>query len=291
MRQVTCVLDARAVLGECPRWSVAEQALYWVDIARCQLHRFAPASGEHRTRDFAQPVGCFAFRRSGGFVLAMKDGFALLDGWEDEPRPVGPQVLGGIPENRFNDGRCDSRGRFWAGTMDGTRRLANGTLYRLDPDLTVRRMAGGVLTANGLAFSPDDRTMYWSDTPNHVVHAFDFDAERGVIGHQRVFAAFPVGEGRPDGAAVDADGCYWSGLYEGGRVVRLSPRGDVLEEVPVPARHCTMIAFGGPDLRTAFVTTARQGLTEAELTDLPLSGGLFSFRVDVPGLPDHDFAG
>lgn len=291
MRQVACVLDAKAALGECPRWSPAEQALYWVDIARRELHRFDPASGATATRAFDQPVGCFAFRRDGGFVLAMRDGFALLDRWDAEPRPVGPRVLADIPDNRFNDGRCDSRGRFWAGTMDGTRSKSNGALYRLDPDQSVHLMAEGVLTANGLAFSPDDRRMYWSDTPRHVIHVFDFDATHGTIDGRRVFAEFPHGQGRPDGAAVDAEGCYWSGLYDGGRVVRLSPEGQILEEVPIPSRHCTMVALGGPDLRTAYVTTARQGLADPELQDRPQSGGIFSFRVDVPGLPDHDFAG
>ncbi|HYC03970.1 MAG TPA: SMP-30/gluconolactonase/LRE family protein [Azospirillaceae bacterium] len=291
MYQVDCVLDARAALGECPRWDATSKRLYWVDIARQELHRFDPATGTDEKRTFDQPVGCFAVRAKGGFVLAMRDGFWLLDEWEGTPRPVEPQVEAHLPENRFNDGRCDAQGRFWAGTMDGTKKAANGTLWRLDPDLSLHRCASGTLTSNGLAFAPDGRTMYWSDTPNHIVRAYGLDPDTGALGAPRTFATFAWARGRPDGAAVDSEGCYWSALYDGGRVVRLSPEGRLLAEVAIPSRHCTMIAFGGEDLRTAYVTTAAQGLDAEELARRPRSGGLFAFRVDVPGLPEHRFGG
>jgi sugar lactone lactonase YvrE len=288
---VECVLDARAALGECPRWSQAEAKLYWVDIPARMFHCFDPATGEDRSHSFAQKLACFALRRQGGFVLGLEDGFALLDHFDGEPQPVGHQVEVDRPDNRFNDGRCDSLGRFWAGTVDGTKKLANGALYRLDTDHSVHQMAGGALTANGLAFSPDERTLYWADTPNHIVYAYALDLASGLIDQRRSFATFPFGQGRPDGASVDEAGFYWSALYAGGRLVRISPDGQIVAEVPIPALNCTMIGFGGADLRTAYVTTARQGLSEEELAARPLSGGIFSFRVDTPGLPEHLFAG
>jgi sugar lactone lactonase YvrE len=291
VKPVDCVLDARAALGECPRWDLAEAKLYWVDIPARLLHCFDPSTGTDISRSFEQKLACFALRRSGGFVLALEDGFALLDRFDGEPQPILPQIEAHRPDNRFNDGRCDSMGRFWAGTLDGTKKLENGALYRLDPDLSIRRMAAGVTTANGLAFSPDERTLYWADTPKHVIHAYAFDRAEGTIGARRIFASFPLGNGRPDGASVDEAGFYWSALYAGNRVVRISPEGEIVAEIAIPALNCTMIAFGGADLKTAYVTTARQGLNADDLAANPLSGGIFSFRVDVPGLPEHRFAG
>lgn len=291
MRQVQLVADVRAALGECPRWRGDEARLYWVDIPARRLCRTDPTTGETESRTFEQPAGCFAFREGGGLVLAMKDGFALLSAFEGDLEPVAPPLFAHRPDIRFNDGRADARGRFWAGGMNMAKTASDGPLFRLDPDGTTTEMAGGVLTANGLAFSPDHRTLYWADTPEHVVWAFDFDLERGELGARRVFHQFPLGQGRPDGASVDEEGFYWSALYDGGRVVRLSPAGEIVETVAVPTRHCTMIGFGGHDRRTAFVTTARQGLTEAELAQWPDAGGVFSFRVDVPGMVEFDFAG
>jgi sugar lactone lactonase YvrE len=291
MRQIDLVADARAALGECPRWHAGEGRLYWVDIPNKRLCRTDPATGETEHRDFAAPVGCFAFRAGGGFVLGMKDGFARLEDFHGTAQPFGPQIAAARPDIRFNDGRADARGRFWAGTMNMAKTASDGALYRLTANGEVSEATGGVLTANGLAFSPDNRTLYWADTPQHVIWAFDLDLESGELSGRRVFRAFPHRQGRPDGASVDAEGCYWSALYDGGRVVRLSPGGEILEEVAIPARHCTMIGFGGPDRQTAFVTTARQGLTEAELERWPHAGGVFSFRVETPGLAEFDFAG
>ncbi len=290
-RQIDCVLDAKAALGECPRWSAEDAKLYWVDIPARLLHCFDPSTGTDIQRGFDQKLACFALRRSGGFVLGLEDGFALLDRFDGDIEPIQPQVEAHRLDNRFNDGRCDSLGRFWAGTLDGTKKLANGALYRLDPDRTIRLMTEGATTANGLAFSPDERWLYWADTPKHIVQAYPFDLKAGTIGTPRTLISFPFGQGRPDGASVDEAGFYWSALYAGNRVVRISPEGEIVAEVPIPALNCTMIAFGGDDLRTAYVTTARQGLSDEELSANPLSGGIFSFRVDVPGLPEHRFAG
>jgi sugar lactone lactonase YvrE len=221
----------------------------------------------------------------------MKEGFARLAGFDAEPEPYGEPPVRDRPEIRFNDGRADARGRFWAGTINEAKTAADAALYRLDPDGHVAQQASGVTTANGLAFSPDGKTLYWADTPRHTIWAYDFDLHRGLISNRRVFHEFPHGQGRPDGASVDCEGFYWCALYAGGRVVRLSPEGRIVQEVAIPARIPTMIAFGGDDLKTAFVTTARKGLDAAELEATPHAGGVFSFQVDVPGMAEFEFVG
>jgi sugar lactone lactonase YvrE len=285
---VELALDAQALLGECPRWSVREQVLYWVDIAAHTLNRLDPVGGTNAARAFPEPVACFAERQGGGFVLAMRNRFALLDHFDAPLRWLG-ETVDVPPEGRFNDGRCDQAGRFLAGTIDFNE--SRGALYRLDAHGDVQRLAYGVRSANGLAFSPDGRRIYWSDTRNHIVRAYPYGASGDDLGAATTFADFVPGSGRPDGAAVDAEGCYWSALYDGGRVVRFAPDGRRLVEVRVPARHVTMLAFGGADLRTVYVTTARQQLAPDELRRRPRSGGIFSFRATVPGLPEPMFAG
>lgn len=285
------ILDARAELGEGPRWHAREKRLYWVDIARNELHRFDPATGVDECRRFSAPVGCFAFRAGGGMVLAMKDGFATVADWASAPVPFGPQILAEQPDLRFNDGRTDPAGRFWAGTVDGTKHARLAALYRLDPDARLERIEGGMLTCNGAAFTADGRRFFHADTPSHAIRVYDCDPAGGTLSGMRVLHRFPLGQGRPDGGSVDAEGCYWTALFDGGRVVRLSPEGEILAQIALPAKRPTMIAFGGEDLRTAYVTSARVGMTAQELAEQPLSGGIFTFRVDVPGVPEWPFAG
>jgi sugar lactone lactonase YvrE len=285
-----CVLDARASLGECPVWSRAEQALYWVDINAPSLNRFDPASGENRAMPMPMSIGCFALRERGGFVVALRDGIwlARADGTLERKVAVAPYDPA---HHRFNDGRCDPQGRLFAGTMNEKRDAASAALYRLDPDFTLTEVVGGLTISNGLAWSPDGRTMYHTDTPAQTINAYTFDAPSGTPSAQREFARF-TGEGdRPDGAAVDSEGCYWIALYGGGRVLRLSPAGTILAECAVPARCPTMCAFGGGDLKTLYVTSARQRRDAAELARLPQSGALFALSVDVPGLPEPAFVG
>jgi sugar lactone lactonase YvrE len=288
--EFTCVLDARALLGECPVWSVAEQALYWVDINAPALNRFDPASGMNRVMPMPAAIGCFALRRNGGFVVALRDGFwfAAADGTLE-------RKVAGAPydpaHHRFNDGRCDPQGRFWAGYMNERRDANSAALIRLDPDLTMTRVLGDMMISNGLAFSPDGRTMYHTDTPTHVIHAYDFDAATGTPSNRRVLARFTGETDRPDGAAVDAEGCYWTAFYRGGRVLRIAPTGETLAAIPFPGLCPTMCAFGGADLRTLYVTSASQGRTPDELARYPQSGGVFALPVRVAGIPTPLFAG
>ena len=284
----TCVLDVRASLGECPIWSQAERALYWVDINAPSLNRFDPATGAHRSMPMPASIGSFALRQSGGFVVALRNGiwFANAHGALEQNVAAPPYEPGHF---RFNDGRCDPQGRFVVGSMNENRDGDSAALYRLDDRLTLTRLFGHMTISNGLAWSPDGATMYHADTPTRTVRAFDYPAGDGVPANGRTFAQW-TGEGeRPDGATVDSAGNYWVAFYRGGKVVQLSPAGRTLAEYPVPAMCPTMCAFGGDDLRTLYVTTARQQRDEAELARLPQSGSLFAMRVPVPGLPETLF--
>ncbi|HEX8012147.1 MAG TPA: SMP-30/gluconolactonase/LRE family protein [Casimicrobiaceae bacterium] len=285
-----CVLDVKASLGECPVWSVDEQVLYWVDINAPSLNRFDPLTGRNTAWPMPSSIGCFALRERGGFIAALRDGFWLVDPSGKPERKVVDAPYDPA-HHRFNDGRADARGRLWAGSMNEKRDASSAKLYRLDPDFSLTAMISELMISNGLAWSPDGRTLYHADTPTRTVSAWDFEAETGAIANRRTFVHFAGEADRPDGAAVDREGCYWSALYRGGKLARISPRGELVVEFALPAMCPTMCAFGGPDLKTLFVTTARQQREPAELARLPQSGGLFAARVDVPGLAEPKFAG
>jgi sugar lactone lactonase YvrE len=254
------------------------------------LNRFDPATGNNRAMPMPSSIGCFGLRRQGGFVVALRDGIwlARADGTLE-------RKVAGAPydpaHHRFNDGRCDPQGRLFAGTMNEKRDAPSAALYRLDHDFRLTEVLGSLTISNGLAWSPDGRTMYHADTPTRTVNAFAFDATTGTPSNRRVLAHFDDETHRPDGAAVDSEGCYWTTFYGGGSVARLSSAGTVLAAYPLPAMCPTMCAFGGADLKTLYVTSARQRRDDAELARLPQSGGIFALRVDVPGLPEPAFAG
>jgi len=286
---VDLLLDAGALLGESPRWSASESRLYWVDIDAHRIHRTDPATGTDEIMQLDGPVGCIAPRAGGGLIAALKTGCALIDAWGDAPRAFGEPVLADLPDQRFNDGCVDAAGRFWVGSLTADKANPHATLYRVDHDATLTPMIGGLMTSNGAAFSPDGRTFYHADTPTHRIDAYDADPASGTLSGKRTFHQFEQGNGRPDGAAVDAEGCYWSALWDGWRIVRFSPAGELLQTVELPVQRPTMIAFGGPDLQTAFVTSAGKNLTDEERKAQPHAGGIFSFRVDVPGLIQQEF--
>ena len=284
------MLDVRASLGESPVWSAAEQVLYWVDINAPTLNRFDPATGRNVAMPMPESIGCFAPRRAGGFIVALRDGIwlARADGALERKVAAAPYDPA---HHRFNDGRCDASGRFFAGTMNEKRDAASAALLRVDADFAVTPILADITISNGLAWSPDGRTMYHADTPTLTVHAYDYDTATGTPRNRRVFAQWSGETDRPDGGAVDSAGNYWSAFYRGGKVVQISPQGRTLAEFEVPAMCPTMCAFGGPDLKTLYVTSARQMRDADELARLPQSGGIFSMRVDVPGLPEPAFAG
>lgn len=293
--QATLVLDARAELAECPLWSVAEQCLYWIDIAGRRLHRYDPATSLDRVWWVPCEPGCIALADGGGLVAALRDGF-----YRFYPEQSRLHKLADAPydtlDTRFNDGRCDASGRFWAGAMYQPRTSEQAAMYCLEQGTVCLGWGPqeglGVKVSNGLAFTLDGGALFQSDTPNHVIYRFGFDAATGQVGERSVFARLPgkgeeaVYGGRPDGAAIDMEGCYWSAQYEGGRVLRFSPDGEIIGVVHVPVLRPTMIAFGGADLRTLYITSAREGATEEELARQPQAGGIFAVRLDVAGRPE-----
>ncbi len=294
------VLDARARLAECPLWSDGERRLYWVDIAGRAIHRFDPSTGGDEQWAVPAEPGCIALARSGGLVAALRDGFYRFDPASGKLRKIAdaPYDTGRM---RFNDGRCDAAGRFWAGAMFEARTAPVASMYCLEGD-AVREAWGpaeglGVTVSNGLAFGIDGRSVFQSDTIAHVIYRFDFDAAAGRVRNRRVFARMDDDRtaagygGRPDGAAVDCEGGYWSAQYEGSRVLRFGPGGEIRGVIRVPARRCTMVAFGGPALRTVFITTAREGAGDEELARHPHAGGLFACEVDVAGRSEPHYAG
>lgn len=279
------VLDVKATLGECPLWSAAEQVLYFVDIKRSTIHRFDPASDLHSQIVLPEEVGCIGLARGGGFAAGLRSGIWLLgsDGTLLRKLADNPEDQ---RTSRFNDGMVDPRGRFIAGTVDETRSLGTAALYGCSAS-GLKLLKGGLLTSNGTAFSPDGRTLYHSDTLRYVVYAHDYDLATGAISATREFIRFQptsTDRSRPDGAAVDEEGCYWTALFEGGRVARYAPDGRLVAEYAVPALCPTMLAFGGADRRTLYVTTASVDRSADELARYPHSGSLFAVRVDVPGL-------
>jgi sugar lactone lactonase YvrE len=290
-RTVDIALNARAELGEGPRWHGGERCLYWVDIARNELHRFDPLNGTDEMRRFDASVGCFAFRAGGGLLLAMKDGLARIDGWEGPLVPFGERIFADRPDLRFNDGRTDPAGRFWVGSVNIAKSARDAALYRVDPDGSITLVEGGMLTCNGTAFNAEGTAFRHADTPSHELRSYDVDAVAGTLSGRRVLRRFPEGRGRPDGGSFDAQGHYWTALFDGGRVVRISAEGEILATVELPVSRPTMIAFGDDDLCTAYVTSARTGLSKEQLVAQPHAGAIFSFRVDVPGLPEWPFGG
>lgn len=274
-------------LGESPLWHPGKAALYWIDIPGCAVHRLHPESGAHHSWAMPAEPGCIAYRSDGGLMVALRGGIAKLDTSTGELTMLvaAPYDTG---TTRFNDGRCDPMGRFWLGTIYEPRDKALAALYCLDRGI-LRPGVNPVTVSNGVAFSKDGTTLYHADTAAHTIRAYAFEAKTGVIGSGVVLHHFnddrtsPDYGGRPDGAAVDSEGAYWCAMFEGGRLLRLSPSGDILQEISLPLRCPTMMAFGGEDLRTLYVTSARHNRGEQELERFPLSGCVLSIRVDVPG--------
>lgn len=277
---------ARCTIGESPVWMAGESALYWVDIGQSRLHRLCDET--HESFALPETVSAIAPAAAGGFVAAARRGFARLEFNAGEIRhaALAPLPAAG-PDIRMNDGALDRQGRFWAGSMPSPPEPADpqGHLFRLD----TRGMAdvrGGLLTQNGLAFSPDGRTMYLSDSHPAVsrIWAFDYDTETGTPSNQRVFAERETIGGRPDGATVDCDGCYWIAASDGGRIVRLTPAGAVDAVIEVPTRNPTNICFGGPDLSTLFITSLTPAGPDQQ------AGNLFVLATPWQGIAETPFA-
>jgi len=294
--EVRCVVDASAHLGESPVWSVEEQALYWVDIgdwpgnsAPASVNRFDLASGATRHWTLPQAVGCMALHASGGAVVALASGVFRLDFATQALTPLAPATYD-LSTLRLNDGKCDRAGRFWVGTcLSPDPRVKEGTghLYCLQGN-ELKAKVDGISVANGLAWSPDSRVMYFTDSRQRTVWAFDYDIERGTVSNRRVFVQAPSGVVL-DGATVDAEGGYWVALYNSGKIARYRPDGTLDREIHLPVTKPTMLAFGGRDLTTLYVTSASHRLTREELAAQPFAGRILALEPGVCGLPEPKF--
>lgn len=287
---VRVAVQAEALLGEGPMWSARDRRLLWVDILAPAVHVSDPESGEDRVIQVQELVAAVTPRASGGFVATARSGLRVLN-----EAGLGAVLAAPIAEGaplRLNDGACDRRGRFWVGSLALDSTPDAGALHRIDADGTARVMQSGLHVANGIGFSPDDRTMYLTDSARRRIDAFDFELETGRIASRRPFVQFAEGEGVPDGLTVDAEGGVWVALWDGWRVQRHEPGGAVSHRIHLPVPRPTSCAFGGPGLATLFITSARVRLSAVELAEAPLSGSVFA--VDVPGahgLPHAEFAG
>lgn len=288
--QAHSILHAQAALGEGALWNPETARLYWVDIEGRALHVFDPATGRDDSFPTGERIGTVVPLHGGAVLVALQNGIHRLD-----PATglltllVHPLTE---PSLRFNDGKCDPAGRFWVGTFDLLERPHAGTLYRLDPDGRLHVVLRGITNSNGLAWSLDRTTMYYIDTPTRAVQAFDYDHATGVIDRPRVIIRFSEAGGWPDGMTLDAEGKLWVGLWGGGRVQRHDPAtGALLQTVTVPAPHTSSCAFGGPDLATLFITTARGGLSPEQLEEFPLSGDVFAAEPGVRGVPAYFYGG
>jgi xylono-1,5-lactonase len=290
MRNPECVWDAHAQLGEGPLWSVREQALYWVDILGHRLHRYSLTEGQ-RTWQFDQEISALAERAgNGGLIVTRRHGFAAFDPVTGELRHLA-DIEAHIPGNRFNDGKCDKFGRFWAGTMDFDGKKATGSLYRLSPDLSFEPVDADYIVTNGPTWSGDHKTLYHNDSVNGRVYAFDFEPETGKVSNKRLFLQFAKEDGSPDGMTTDAEGRLWIAHWGARKVTRHDAEGRVLCTIELPCSQVTSCTFGGPDLRTLYITTAAVGLPPEQLNREPLAGGLFAIDLDIAGMPAYAFKG
>lgn len=290
MNTPQCVWNAHAALGEGPLWSVREQALYWVDILNHRLHRYGPQE-ERRNWQFDQEICALAERAEApGLIVTLRHGFAFFDPATEKLTQLA-QPEADLPANRFNDGKCDRQGRFWAGTMDFAASEPSGALYRLSPDLTCTRMDANYAVTNGPAWSSDQKTMYHNDSVNRRVYAFDFDLTAGALSNKRLFLELNEQDGCPDGMTTDAAGGLWIAQWDAGKLTRRDAEGKVLQTIHLPCSQVSSCTFGGPDLTTLYVTTAATGLSQQQLEREPLAGGLFAIEMNITGVAADVFNG
>ena len=288
---VELLVDAHAQVGEGPLWDEEQQVLYWVDILSSLLYIYDPATGENRGLDVGRHVGTVVTRASGGLMLAVQNGFASFD-LETQELTLIANPEAHITGNRFNDGKCDPAGRFWAGTMAYENPTNQGSLYRLDTDLSVHKIFGDVAISNGIIWSLDHTTMYYIDTLRKNVRAFDYADDTGDISNERVIITVPEEIGMPDGMAIDSEGMLWVAHYGGSCVSRWNPKtAQLLLKIDLPVTQVTACAFGGPNLDILFITSAAQELDAAELARQPLAGGLFAIKTPYQGVLSFRFGG
>lgn len=289
MPECVCVAPTGCLLGEGPLWSPTEGFLWWVDIKRAKLHRHNPKTGNTRRYDLPLRASALALA-DGGLIMIGDLEIGRYDTATEHYETVAK--LNEPKGFRTNDGGMAPDGSFWFGTMDDSGTLPEGQYYRLQSDMTIERIGlPEVLVTNTMQFSPDGRTFYTSDSAEQMILAFDFDPDSGVLSHRRVFASTLEAGCYPDGSVVDAEGYLWNAQWAGSRVVRYAPDGSIDQIVKLPVSRPTSCAFGGADLRTLYITSARFGLSDAALDRQPMAGSLFALQVETPGLPVPEFGG
>lgn len=285
--QAELILNAKATLGEGPAWDSKTQTLYWVDILEKRIY-----AGTQILAQLDDVIGCLAPRKNGHLILSLSEAEGRLGFADLEPDTAQLTVLTTLDEiqtNRVNDGKCDPAGRFLAGTMDMNEKDPNGALYSFDGK-QVTRLLDGITISNGLAWSVDHKIFYYIDTPTRAVKAFDYDLATGQIENPRVAVYIPESLGWPDGMTSDTDDNLWIAIWGGAQMTKWNPRtGKLLEQIPVPALHTSSCVFGGKDMNELYVTSARVGMSEADLKKYPLSGGLFKVITNVGGMPTFEF--
>lgn len=287
--KVDIAVRERFVLGECPNWDAENNRLLWADIMGQKIHALSLADGARQSWGFESEVGCFGLTDKGRWVVALKSDVILFDP-ETGAREKIASVDGNNPMSRTNDGKIGPDGAFWIGTMDqNAEKKPVAGLYRVTGDGTVEHKVGGVKISNGLAWSPDGRAMYHSDSRGPWVNRWEFDPQTGDIAKCARFLDLDDTLGRPDGAATDIEGCYWSAGVSAGNLNRFSPDGTLLMSIPVPAPSPTMPCFGGPDMKTIFLTSLTENYDQQKLDAYPEAGMVFSLRVDVAGVPVTKF--
>lgn len=285
------VVDIRAKIGEGPCWDTENNLLYWVDIMENKIHIHNPKTNENRMIQADQHVGAVVLRQSGGAALAMEHGFYTLDLQTEQFAFIAdPETE--LPNNRFNDGKCDAAGRFWAGTMNYNGVDKSGFLYCLETDHTIRKVVDGVAISNGLGWSLDHKIMYYIDSPTKQVAAYDYDLITAEISNRRIVVIIPEGEGLPDGMAMDAEGMMWVAQWGGYQVSRWNPHtGKQIDKIILPVSQVSSCAFGGEHMDILYITTASIGLNVQSLLTEPLAGSLFSIKTKVKGAPTYKFDG
>ncbi len=287
MTEVEQVLPVQNQLGECPLWHAAEEALYWVDIEGEDFHRHYTKTDKLDIFQVGQPVGCLAFCVNGGLLMGLRDGIGFWD-WDTQSINIIANPEAGRKGARFNDGRVDSRGRLWAGTLGED---SQSKLYRLDPDDTIHIMETGITISNGIGWSPDERIMYYTDSSLRLIYAYDFNPESGTIENRREFVRVPLTDGFPDGLTVDNEGFVWSAHWDGWRITRYDPEGKVERVIPVPVQRPTSCTFGGAELNQLYITSAWTGLSEVDRREQPMAGNLLRLQTEITGQEENMYLG
>jgi sugar lactone lactonase YvrE len=279
-------------LGEGPLWHPQEQCLYWVDIVSARLYRLDPEKDEVTQFKMPSEIGCVAWRAQGGLVAALRDRFVFINTSSGQITNIAAPLTAQDGDVMFNDGKCDRQGRFWAGTKDQEETASIASIYCLDAQQAVQKKLSGFTVSNGIAWSLDNRTLYICDSPQGAIYQYDFDPLHGHIGDCRLFARVAAAEGYPDGLTVDREGYLWNCHWDGWRITRYKPSGEIDSVLSMPVPRPTSCCFGGPDLKTLYVTSASLGLSRAVLEDAPLSGQTFALSLEnVQGIPEPAYQG